>query len=69
MVARELGTEAQIPVLAVGDEVLVEEPDVVEHLSAVQGSRSARREDVGGVIELAAVTLPVAEAVGEPAQS
>src|SRR5829696_9390859 len=63
----ELGAEAYVPVLAIGEEVFVGEAYPSEELAPVEGGGGARREDEGRLVELAAVYLPVPETVGQPA--
>ena len=67
--AGELGAEAQIPVLAVGDEVLVEEPYLLEERFTVECRGGARPEDVAGPVELSPVALAVTETVRKAAQA
>ena len=56
-VAREPGAEAEVAVFAVRDEVLVEEPDLLEERPPVESGGCARPEDVTGLIEPAPVDL------------
>ncbi len=65
----ELGAEAQVPILAVGDEVFVEVPDLIEHVPAIERRRCTRPEDVTRLIEPATVALAVPEAVRQTAKA
>src|SRR5215208_5545409 len=65
----ELGAEAQVSILAVGEEVLVEEPDLIEHAPAIERRRRTRPEDVARPIEPATVALAVPEAVRQAAKA
>jgi hypothetical protein len=60
----QLGPEAYVPILAVGEEVLVEEPDLREELMPVEGRRRTSPEDEGLPLELPTVYLPVPDSIG-----
>src|SRR5687768_4143240 len=63
----ELGPEAHITVLAIGEEVLVEQSYLLEQRPPVERCRRARPEDEGRLIVLPPVQLPVPEPVGQTA--
>src|SRR5215475_4890925 len=61
--ARDAAAQPQVRVLAVGEEVLVEEPDLVEHGAPVERRARAGQQHV----RLALVTLPVLLETAAPA--
>src|SRR5215213_7498874 len=66
-VAHKLRPEAEIPILAIREEVLIEQAYLLKDGAPIQRGGGARREDESLPLELAAIPLAVPEAVGEPA--
>src|SRR5215204_7259450 len=66
-VAHKLRPEAEIPILAIREEVLIEQAYLRKDRAPIQRGGGARREDESLPLELAAIPLAVPEAVGEPA--